>query len=235
VAAWDGGFSVLDRSLSTVRSFTSAGALLARFGRRGDPKDAEALRNTVAVSAARGGKAGAVAGGLPDAAQKKTATAGVPRVAVALRERRFGIHLFGPEGAAALAFPQDVDALRDPVDVALAEDGTVHVLTRGALVSFGPDGSPKGLVELAGADARAVACAPDGRVYVLDARAGRLAELVPTDGGGSSGSMMATGREAELPRHARAPQDVACDRYGRTYVLDAKLKTLFVWRTSGAP
>jgi hypothetical protein len=209
-----GDFYVLD--VSTVHRFSSGLVRKKRFGKKDKAGVRDGLDNTVAIA---GSPAGAAA------------SAGAPwspseYVAVLLRARQFGVHLFLPEGTAQAPFP-DKERPRQASSVAIGAGGMIHVGSEELLESFGTDGSVRHVTKLALGDPLRLAASADGTVYVLEvSRRPKLIGVRPALG-------KVTAR-FDVPKTIRSPGDIACDGYGSVYLLEGKARKIHVLRPSAA-
>ena len=209
-----GGFYVLDSALSTVHRFSAEGARVGRFGKRGDRDDPHSLPGAVDL-----------AGSPINASLAGRMMAGDTRyVAVLLRERQFGVHLFTAEGAPRSPFPAKADGQRGCARVVVDGKGSVFMVPQsgGYVEEFNRDGLLVRRREIPAVDASGMALSPDGNVYVLDARR-RALVLVPPEG---------KAVKIDIPRAIRSPTDVASDGLGAVYLLDGRARSVTVWLPS---
>jgi hypothetical protein len=223
-----GDLYVLDHSLCTVRRFSRDGVMpgvkpLARFGRKANPSEKDGLAGPVALAGTPAGAAGR-AGLRGDGA--------ADFIAVLLRERVMGIHVFLKDGAAQPPFPGENDGRRQGSCIAIGADGNVHVGSAGLLETFSLDGRVLRRTKLPVGEPASLASSADGAVCVLDA--GRRPKIVVVSA--DRGQVAAT---FDVPRTIRSPVDVACDGYGTLYLLDGRARRIHLLRparaTSGAP
>jgi hypothetical protein len=145
-------------------------------------------------------------------------------VAVLIRHRQFGVHLFSATGKPRAPFPDKTDGKRPGAQVALTPDGTVLVVPPqgGYMEVYNLDGGQVRTTKIPAVDASGLAVAPDGTAYVLDARR-RAIVGVPPKGGPF---------KAQLPRTVRSAADISCDGFGRLYLLDGRSRSVSVWRSA---
>ena len=143
-------------------------------------------------------------------------------VAVLLRERMYGVHVFLEDGKALAPFPgRDAGQHRGSC-IAVGADGAVHVGAAGLIESHGTDRAPPRKTRLDIGEPAALAASSDGTVYALDVRGRKIVGVVP--GAGRSAVTYV------IPRGIRTPMDIACDGYGTLYLLDGKARKIYELR-----
>jgi len=202
-----GDFYVLEPAMCWVHRFSPAGKRISHFGKKGSADDPFGLPDAVDIAATTAFRA-------PSAGPQGEL------VAVLLRDRQFGIHLFTPEGEALPPFPSRTESARGGTQIALGADGAVYVACQGGIIeSFTRAGELKGRIDTGVAEPSALAASADGLIYVLDARRRAIVGVSPRDGKAIL--------KAELPRGLRSPSDLACDGFGIVHVVDARARTVF--------
>jgi sugar lactone lactonase YvrE len=207
-----GGFYVLDSALSTVHRYNPAGERVGRFGKKAGRDDPHGIPGAISM-----------AGSPVNASVAGRAIAGTQDgyVAVLLRDRPFGVHLFSPDGVPRSPFPAKADNQRPCSRVAVRSEGTVYLVpqTGGYIEEFNRDGGLVRRREIPATDASGLALSPGGTLYVLDMRK-RVIVIVPQDG--------AVGK-VNIPRSVRSPTDIACDGYGTVGLLDGRARTISLY------
>jgi hypothetical protein len=119
--------------------------------------------------------------------------------------------------------------MTQPVDLALGEDGAIHVLDAGSrsqapsVLRFAPDGRFEELFRAEWRRPVALDVDPLGNRYVLDA--GTLQVLVYDP---AAAPVATIGPTLPSAQELRAPEDIAVDARARIFIADSRLGTVLV-------